>query len=106
MFKRKKTYSIEEAFSLIQSLETKCDRMPELLGFKSLDICKSYKQLLTHCNSLVIVFIQYNLLNYASRLLKSAEKADSCLLRYALHSDKIWSGRVLTFTNEAYLSYK
>ena len=57
---KRKTYTIEEVKEMVIRLETKTTRMPELLGFKSQDISKTYKRLISLCNSLGIIFIQYS----------------------------------------------
>jgi len=102
----KKYYTIKEVFKLIERLETKSNRMPELLGFRSMDICKSFKQLISLTNSLAIVFLQYSLIPQALKLLKKAASADLSLQRYGSLMDRFWQGRMVTYNNLAWMYLK
>ena len=86
---RKKYYTIPQIFELVKKLEVSTKRLPELLGFRSVDISKSYKKLITVCNSVSITFEQYNLYNRALELLRKASEADKCLKRYGSASDRL-----------------
>ena len=85
---KKKYHTIEEVYEIVKKLEVSTKRMPELLGFRSIDIGKSYKKLVSLCNSLSIIFEQYNLYNRSLELLKKASEADKALKRYGNSSDK------------------
>ena len=104
--RKRKFYSISEIHTMISNLEQKSRRMPEIIGFRSSDICKNFKELLTLCNSLSIVFIQYDLIQDCLLLLKSAGDADSNLCKHGTVLDRLWQGRILTFNNLAFLYHK
>ena len=80
--------------------------MPELLGFKSQDISKSYKQLVTLCNSLAVVFLQYELYEHAGFMLATALRAEDNLTRHGTATDRAWKGNVCVFNNHAMYHYK
>ena len=103
---KKKYSTIQEVFDLVSKLEASTKRLPELLGFRSSDISKSYKKLITLCNSVSIIFLQYSLPNLALDLLKKASDADKGLKRHGSHSDKLWQGSLITSCNLALLFHK
>ena len=86
---KKKYHSIPQVFDIVKKLEISAKRLPELLGFRSIDIAKSYKKLITVCNSLSIIFEQYDLYKRALELLRKASEADKCLKRYGSASDRL-----------------
>ena len=99
-------HSIPEALSFIESLKSKIDRMPDLLGFKSNDIAKNYRSLIQISNSLSIIFMQYDLNDMALLLLKYSSDADTKLHRFGSHQDKLWEGSLLTYNNLILLFHK
>jgi hypothetical protein len=103
---KNKYYSIEEVFEIVTKLENTTKRLPELLGFRSIDTAKSYKKIISLCNSLSIVFEQYNRFNLALKLLKKASEADKSLKKYGSASDRLWEGSLITSCNLAYLFHK
>ena len=103
---KKKYSTIQEVFDLVSKLEASTKRLPELLGFRSSDISKSYKKLITLCNSVSIIFLQYSLPTLALDLLKKASDADKGLKRHGSHSDKLWQGSLITSCNLALLFHK
>ena len=103
---KKKYHTIEQVFEIVNKLELSTKRLPELLGFRSTDIARSYKKLITVCNSLSIIFEQYNLYNRALKLLKKATEADKGLKRYGTGPDKFWQGSLITSCNLALLFHK
>jgi hypothetical protein len=103
---KRKYYSISQVFEIVKKLELSTKRLPELLGFRSTDIAKAYKKLISLCNSLSIIFEQYSLNNRALDLLKKASDADKGLKRYGTGSDKLWQGSLVTSCNLALLFHK
>ena len=87
--RRRKFYTIIEIHNMISSIEQKSKRMPEIIGFRSPDICKNFKDLITLCNSLSIVFIQYDLIQDCLQLLKVAGEADSNLCKHGTVIDRL-----------------
>lgn len=102
----KKKHSILQVLKIVSKLETSTKRLPELLGFRSTDISKSFKKLITLCNSLSIIFEQYNLHSHALELLHKASEADKGLKRYGSSSDRLWQGSLITSCNLAHLFHK
>lgn len=103
---RKKFHSISEVFEIVTKLELSTKRLPDLLGFRSADISKSYKKLISLCNSLSIIFEQYGLSNLALELLQKASAADKGLKRHGTPSDKLWQGSLIISCNLALLFHK
>ena len=103
---KKKYYSIPEVFEIVKKLEVSTKRLPDLLGFRSNDIVKSYKKLITVCNSLSIIFEQYELYNRALDLLRKASEADKNLKRYGSSNDRLWQGNLVTSCNLTFLFHQ
>jgi hypothetical protein len=103
---KKTLSSIGDSLSYIESLKNRIERMPDLLGFKSSDIAKSYRTLIQLSNSLAIIFLQYDLNDLALVLLKYASDADLKLSRYGTALDKHWEGNLLTYNNLILLFHK
>jgi hypothetical protein len=103
---KRKYHTIDQVLEIVKKLEVSTKRLPELLGFRSTDISKSYKKLITICNSLSIIFEQYNLHNRALDLLKKASEADKGLKRYGSSADRLWQGSLITSCNLALLFHK
>ncbi|CAG9332707.1 unnamed protein product [Blepharisma stoltei] len=107
MKKSKKRYhTLSEVWEIVTNLENKTQRLPELLGFRSIDIGKGYKKLITLCNSLSIIFLQYNLQSDALKMLRKASDADNGLQRFGIESDKCWQGSLITYTALALFFHK
>jgi hypothetical protein len=104
--RRRKFNTINEIHNMISNLEQKSKRMPEIIGFRSSDICKNFKELMTLCNSLCIVFIQYDLIQDCQLLLKASSEADANLCKHGTVLDRLWQGRILTYNNLAFLYYR
>jgi hypothetical protein len=103
--KRTQEYcTIAEAMERVKHLEDLCSRMPSLYGYRSSDIPKAYRRLVSLCTSLSIVFLQYDLLPDAFSLLKTAAVADLHLT--ADSSASTWTARVLIYNCYAYLFEK
>lgn len=92
-------YTISDALNYVESYKSRIERMPDLLGFKSSDISKNYKNLIQLSNSLSIIFMQYDLNDIALSLLKYSTDADTKLQRFATYQDKLWEGSLLTYNN-------
>lgn len=103
---RKSFHSIPETLSFMESLKEKAERMPDLLGFKSSDIAKTYKHLIQLANSLAVVFLQYDLNDLALIMLKYASDADLKLNRYGSPKEKLWEGSLTTYNNLILLFHK
>jgi hypothetical protein len=103
---KRKYHSINQVLSLVNKLEVTTSRLPELLGFRSSDISKSFKKLVTLCNSLSIIFEHYELHNRALTLLRKASEADKGLKRYGSNADRLWQGSLVTSCILALLFHK
>lgn len=103
---KKKYFSVSEVWEIVNKLDAKTQRLPELLGFRSGDIGKGYKKLITLCNSLSILFLQYDLLQDALKMLKKASDADTGLQRFGMSADKSWHGSLITYNTLALFFHK
>lgn len=101
--RRKKYQTIHEALQHIEVLQLNCSRSPRLYGTPGFDHSVPYKKLISACNSLAVVFMQYDLLREALDLLKKASSADVELYKQGSLLDRLWEGRVNTYNNLAYL---
>lgn len=99
----RKYCNIAQAKKIIARLENSADRMPELIGYRSTDVTRYYRRLMVKSYSLAIVFIQYDLLKDALDVLKVAAKADIKLYSQGDLLDRLWSGRLITYTTLGFL---
>ena len=104
--RRKRFVTIPEALQQVSTLESKCARSPDLYPVTPSDLASSYKSLISLCNSLAIVFLQYDLTREALDLLKKASTADLQLYKSGSLLDRLWQGRVTTYNSLAYLFQK
>jgi hypothetical protein len=88
--------SVKVALAGITALHNKCSRLPELLGYSSQDISLNFRRLITRCNSLSVVFLQYKLHREVLSLLKTAAAADIGLCEYGGLFDRLWPGRLVS----------
>jgi len=100
---RKKKYSIEEIFYKIQLLENKCNRITYLLGYKSSEISKSFRNIITMCNSVAIVFLQFDLVKEALVVLRKGIEMDISMFVEGEFDDRKWFGRPLLYCNLGFL---
>ena len=103
---RKKYLTLSEVKVKVDQLELRCERVPELYGYRPSDLITLNKSLITLCTSLSLVFIQHDLLFDALTLLKKAVSADARLYSGGDPVDQLWVGRFHTFNNLAYLFQK
>ena len=89
MAKRKKIFTISQALKHVDEKYLRISRMPDLIGYRSLDLCKSYKNLISLCNSLSIVFLQYDLFKEAFLMLQKAVQIDTDLSKFGSVEDKL-----------------
>ena len=106
MSKNKKIITISQAIKEVDEKFLRISRMPELIGYRSIDLCKSYKTLIALCNSLSIVFLQYDLYKEAFLMLHKAVQIDSDLTKFGSIEDKLWQGRLVTYNSLALLFHK
>jgi hypothetical protein len=106
MAKTKKVFTISESLKLVEDKFARVVRMPQLIGYRSLDICKSYKNLISICNSLSIIFLQYDLFKEAFLMLQKAVQIDLELSKFGSPEDKLWQGRLITYNSLALLFHK
>ena len=98
--RKKKYVSLAEVQAQISALEMKVSRT--IPASDSTQI-PSLKRFLVACNSLAIVFLQYDLVREALDLLTKANFADVKLFKTGIELDRLWSPRISTYTNLAYL---
>ena len=68
--------TIPKVLSEIDSLDKKCKRIAQILGYRSSEIPKTYRQFITLCNSIAIVFLQFNLHHQAFYVLSKCVQCD------------------------------
>ena len=73
-FKTSKT--IAQVLSEIDTLDKKCKRIAQVLGYRSSEIPKTYRQFISLCNSISIVFLQFNLHHQAFHVLSRCVQCD------------------------------
>lgn len=101
--RRRQYQTIREVMQLVDVLQLKCNRSPRLYAAQSFDHSAPYKKLISACNSIAVVFMQYDLLREALDLLKRGSAADVELYKQGSLLDRLWEGRVYTYNNLAYL---
>jgi hypothetical protein len=106
MAKSKKIFSIPAAIKSVEDKYNRVIRMPELIGYRSIDVAKAYKNLISLCNSLSIVFLQYELFKESFLMLQKAVHIDSELNKFGSFQDKLWQGRLITYNSLALLFHK
>lgn len=106
MAKSKKIFTISEALKFVEDKFLRVTRMPELIGYRSTDIIKSYKATISLCNSLSIVFLQYDLFKEAFLMLQKAVQVDTELNKFGSFEEKLWQGRLITYNSLALLFHK
>ncbi|OMJ75311.1 hypothetical protein SteCoe_25586 [Stentor coeruleus] len=103
MTSKKRFLRVEETLDYIQSLEEKGVRKNELIGFRSADVSKELKNIISICTSLSVILMQYDLFHIALDVLKKAIENDEKLLKNGTPSDKLWPGRLNIYTNLCFL---
>jgi len=101
--RRRQYQTLKEVLQTVDLLQVKCTRSPRLYAGQNFDRSVPYKKLIASCNSLAVVFMQYDLLREALDLLKRASAADVELYKQGSLLDRLWEGRVCTYNNLAYL---
>lgn len=106
MAKSKKIYTIAQALEYVENKFSRAARMPLLIGYRSSDTCKSFKSLISLCNSMSIVFLQYDIHKEAFLMLQKAVQVDSELGKFGNSEDILWQGRLVTYNSLALLFHK
>ncbi|OMJ71768.1 hypothetical protein SteCoe_29941 [Stentor coeruleus] len=106
MAKSKKIYTIAQALEYVENKFSRAARIPLLIGYRSSDTCKSFKTLITLCNSMSIVFLQYDMHKEAFLMLQKAVQVDSELGKFGNSEDILWQGRLVTYNSLALLFHK
>ncbi|CAG9333070.1 unnamed protein product [Blepharisma stoltei] len=103
---KKQILSIPQVLQRIEALDAKTKRIAHLLGYRSNEISKTFRQMLTMCNSVSIIFLQFDLLHAALYILLKAAETDVCMFFEGNSSDRIWHGRVLVYCNLGYFLHR
>lgn len=94
---------LSQVLQEIDTLDKKCKRIAQLLGYRSSEIPKTYRQFISLCNSLSIVFLQFNLQHQTLRTLNRAVQCDVSMFFEGSIEDRTWYGRALLYCNLGYL---
>ena len=100
---RTRFLSLQAVKSKVEQLELRCERMPQIYACPPSDILALNKSLVTLCASLSLVFLQHNLLQDAWALLRKAVLADGRIYASGDLEEQLWTGRLHSYTNLAYL---
>ena len=95
-----KVYTIPQAMHIVDSL---LNRSKRLLAYRSSETSKIFRKLITTCNSLVIVLLQFDLHEPSLKLLKCAISTDAQMYFEGNPSDKKWYQRPLIYSNLGYM---
>lgn len=99
----KSSCSISQVLQKIDTLESKTKRVLYVLGYRSSEISKSFRQMISVCNSVSIVFLQFDLLHDALYVLQKAVQTDTCMFFEGDFEDRTWQSRPLIYCNLGYL---
>lgn len=103
MKKARTPKTIAQVLSEVDSLDHKCKRISQVLGYRSSEIPKTYRQFITYCNSISIVFLQFSLHHEAFYVLSKAVQCDVSMFFEGSVEDRTWYGRALLYCNLGYL---
>lgn len=91
------SYSVEEAKDIVNRLFVNCKRL-NTVGTARVLVEES-KHLITLCNSLSVMFMEYTLLEEASYVVNIAGEADKFIDEFGNYIERSWQGRLLCYTN-------
>jgi hypothetical protein len=103
MNRNRQTKSLSQVLNEVDNLDKKCKRIAQLLGYRSSEIPKTYRQFISLCNSLSIVFLQFNLNQQSFNILNRAVQCDVSMFFEGSIEDRTWFGRALLYCNLGYL---
>lgn len=103
MHRIRQTKTLSQVLSDVDNLDKKCKRIAQLLGYRSSEIPKTYRQFISLCNSLSIVFLQFNLNQHSFNVLNRAVQCDVSMFFEGSIEDRTWYGRALLYCNLGYL---
>lgn len=103
MPKAKAMKNFIQVLAELEEFDKKCRRMTQLLGYRSSEIPKMYKQFISLCNSLAIVFLQFELNQVSFNVLNRAVQCDVSMFFEGNIEDRTWYGRALLYCNLGYL---
>ena len=89
MTSKKRFLKVEETLDYIVSLEEKRLRKSELIGFRSSESSKDYKNIISICTSISVILMQYDLQHIALEILKKAIENDEKLIKTGSSADKL-----------------
>ena len=89
MPKKKIFFSISEILKIISVKQQQAEKKIEIIGIRAEEVCKKFKDLLLLCNSISIVFIQFDLITDCKNVLKTAETSDEYIYKHGTVIDKL-----------------
>lgn len=98
--KKRKYVSLAEVQAQLSALELKVSRA---IPASDPTQVPGLKRFIVACNSLAIVYLQYDMVREALEVLTKANFADVKLFKTGSELDRLWSSRISTYTNLAYL---
>ena len=94
---RQKFLTVEEVLEKVRQQELICERMPELYGYRSSDISRHQRKLVSLASSLSVIFLQYDLYCESFNLLKVAAVTDLKLYAEGDQQASTWRNRVVVY---------
>jgi hypothetical protein len=101
--KNKASKTISQVLAEIETQDKKCKRIAKLLGYRSSEIPKTYRNFISLCNSISIVFMQFDLHHQAFYVLNKCVQCDVSMFFEGTVEDRTWYGRALLYCNLGYL---
>lgn len=86
---KKQINSISEVLKKVEALEAKTKRVAHLLGYRSSEISKTFRQMISICNSVSIIFLQFDLLHAALFVLIKSVETDVSMFFEGNASDRL-----------------
>lgn len=94
-----KEYSVSEVVSFTETLEK---QLLDLLSKSSPKLTRSYKRFINRCNSLFVVFCQFEMQTTAFSILHKALSIDLKAYFNPINLRKSWKGRILLYLNTGF----
>lgn len=89
--------SVDDVLTKVRQQQLICERMPELYGYRSSDITRHQRKLVSLATSLSVVFLQYDLFCETYKLLKQAAVVDLKLMAQGDGLAVTWRNRVVMY---------
>lgn len=103
---KRKYFTVAEVLKSVVSRYVHAKKRIDAIGVRVSETSSQFKKLLTLCNSLEIIFMQYDLTQPCLKLQKIAADCNEFISSQGSTLDKLWQPRILSFINSAFLYSK